>query len=883
MSPLSHTFRFKFSWRTYQDRFLKDFDTYKHDNHLHVVAPPGSGKTVLGLEMIGQISKKTLVLAPTLTIRNQWKERMLECFVSDETLVKTSFDIKNPKTITFSTYQSLHSLYKNELETSQEKLLDFFTTIGIETIVLDEAHHLKNEWWKPLFSLKQLPECVLVSLTATPPYDSDSSEISKYFDLCGPIDMEIGVPELVKEGNLCPHQDYIYLSTPSEAQIQKIISFREQLMHFVLRLQENEDFQKFIQQHPFFSATETSLEQIFSQPELYSAMLIYLHSCGLQIPPEKTEILGITTKKVEFPSFSYDWVEALLQPILVSNRDLYAEDEGLLSGIEKDLRKIGGLDKKRVHLAGGKKLYRSLSQSPSKLNSIVEIVKIESDKMQRSLRMVILSDYIRNEFLSIHSPEKLSEVNKLGVIPIFQYLRLQLDRLPSVEERKIGVLTGSLVMVHQTVVSEVLTLLSEVDFNIAPLEGTNFTIITPTAQGKKSIVRTITQLFEAGTIEILIGTKSLLGEGWDAPAINTLILASYVGSFVMSNQMRGRAIRVFSTNPFKVANIWHIACLDPTHEQGGADVALLLRRFDAFCGVSLEGTPYIENGSDRFGDFANNVDADSLNQKMKSLALNREAVTERWNKAISEGDILVRELKINYGSKKKTLQPKKVYYQDVVKYAFLELLALVLIAIPELFVKNIGAFLTKGVLYFFYAIVSGFAFLFLPKLWKAIRLYLKFGRKDKELRNIATSLLEALCQKKMITTPKSALNIHIEPLKEGSLSCYLLGATVKEELQFVNYLEEIILPVDNPRYVIIQSNWLRKQFGYSNYYAIPGFFAEHKKNANLFLYYWKKHNGRNATLLYTRNREGRKTLLKARFQHFNEQTNVTSKKALLWK
>ena len=53
---------------------------------------------------------------------------------------------------------------------------------------------------------------------------------------------------------------------------------------------------------------------------------------------------------------------------------------------------------------------------------------------------------------------------------------------------------------------------------------------------------------------------ALLGEGWDAPCINTLVLASSVGSFMLSNQMRGRAIRVDSAQPQKTANIWHLVC-----------------------------------------------------------------------------------------------------------------------------------------------------------------------------------------------------------------------------------------------------------------------------------------------------------------------------------
>ena len=66
-------------------------------------------------------------------------------------------------------------------------------------------------------------------------------------------------------------------------------------------------------------------------------------------------------------------------------------------------------------------------------------------------------------------------------------------------------------------------------------------------------------MFEKGLFKVLIATKSLLGEGWDSPCINTLIMASFVGSYVLSNQMRGRAIRFYNQNVNKKANDWHLA------------------------------------------------------------------------------------------------------------------------------------------------------------------------------------------------------------------------------------------------------------------------------------------------------------------------------------
>ena len=104
---------FQFPWRSYQDKLLKNFDTHIADDHFHVIAPPGSGKTILGIEILRRIGKRTLVLAPTLTIRGQWQDRLQTFFTEKERFKFCSLDIKQPSDITFSTYQSLHSFYKS--------------------------------------------------------------------------------------------------------------------------------------------------------------------------------------------------------------------------------------------------------------------------------------------------------------------------------------------------------------------------------------------------------------------------------------------------------------------------------------------------------------------------------------------------------------------------------------------------------------------------------------------------------------------------------------------------------------------------------------------------------------------------------------------------
>lgn len=44
-------------------------------------------------------------------------------------------------------------------------------------------------------------------------------------DLCGSIDEEIFTPELVMEGSLCPHQDYVYFNYPTKEEIEGIFQY----------------------------------------------------------------------------------------------------------------------------------------------------------------------------------------------------------------------------------------------------------------------------------------------------------------------------------------------------------------------------------------------------------------------------------------------------------------------------------------------------------------------------------------------------------------------------------------------------------------------------------------------------------------------------------
>ena len=81
---------FKGQWRQYQRRVLDKAESFMDDGKIHLVAAPGSGKTTLGIEFIQRFGNPTLILVPTVTIRQQWVDRIKQAFLSDDNLDRKS-------------------------------------------------------------------------------------------------------------------------------------------------------------------------------------------------------------------------------------------------------------------------------------------------------------------------------------------------------------------------------------------------------------------------------------------------------------------------------------------------------------------------------------------------------------------------------------------------------------------------------------------------------------------------------------------------------------------------------------------------------------------------------------------------------------------------
>ena len=878
MRKLFDRLEFNFPWRSYQAKLLKQFEQHILDKHFHVIAPPGSGKTILGIEIIRKLDKKTLVLAPTLTIRNQWEDRLQSFFIKNKDYTTYSFNIKKPSDITFSTYQSLHAFYKTFED--KKDYFAFFEKHNIKTLVLDEAHHLKNAWWTCLFDLKNNNSFYVVALTATPPYDSDKTELTKYFKLCGEIDDEIAVPDLVRETDLCPHQDFVYFSKPEDLEINFIVDYRRKIADFKDELLKDTTFISFLETHRFYKTPNWHLDDLYANTQYFSSILIFLKACGFEIEPQKLEVLGFEKKEtIRFPDLDLNWLCILFQNLIVTDRAQLIAQEDYVLILEKKLRRLNVFERNRVDFVGEDLLYKSLSNSPSKLKSIVSIVNAERNSLKEALRCVILTDYIRKEFLN-STEDTIPDINKIGVIPIFQYVKHYCKN-----PEEFAVLSGSIVIIHHSILNHFKAIVISENFSFSPLQtDASFLLVNSKGSGKNTIVNTITKLFENGTIKVLVGTKSLLGEGWDAPSINSLILASFIGSFVSSNQMRGRAIRKDLDTPEKTGNIWHLACVDPTDLDGGREVDSLKRRFEAFVGVTNNKIPFISNGFDRLNlpeEIA--IDAvETLNIETLKQASARSLISKKWQNAIGSGTKLTKEVKIYANGEFPFKKQKQIYYFDVLRFFVAELFLGFMLFYVEFVLQSFSLLLNKGVLYFVYALLAAFAIRFGYKLIKAVKLYFRHGYLYKKIRKMGLTILDSLEELGYLTTKKSAISVHSYKLGKGDVVCNLVGANALENTQFSRALSELLQPIDSPRYLIIKTNVFRRKFDIENFYAVPEIFGDKKEKALVFKKHWHNYLGSNK-LFYMRSVEGRNLLLKARLFHIYNAFTKTTKEVLTWK
>lgn len=864
--------RFRGEWRDYQALVLGEMESHLANGRLHVVAAPGAGKTVLGLEIVRRLGRHALVFAPTVAIRDQWVDRLTSLFLDEPPARhEVSDQLADPKDLTFVTYQALDGVRRAD---GLERLVETLNAIGPITLVLDEAHHLRRAWWNGVEHLaRSLTDVRVIALTATPPHDAGFAEWARYETLCGPVDLEISIPELVRNGDLCPHQDHVILSTPTPDALERLDARRRGIWVLQRDLRADGDLLDLLEHHPWLQRPQEHVEAILEAPEMLAAVLVLLASAGRRLPDPPLALLGVSARQAPMPSAA--WLERFLDGVTGRHQGEFDIGAGRRKALRDQLHQLGLIEGGRVALRETRSIFQMMASSVAKLDSIAEIARAEYASLGGDLRMVVLSDHIRASDLPA-APGAAFRPSKLGVVPIFERLRRE-----GAGDGRIGVLTGTLVIAPRTALPALHALAAEVGLAAASVTALDIAAcpdharITLARADSAGLVTLMTALFARGDIQILVGTQSLLGEGWDAPSLNSLILASNTSAFMLSNQMRGRAIRTDPDNPGKVANIWHLATVEPPtlgplaeatevlnwgslmdDGPGGlSDGALLARRFRAFEGVSNDASNLIESGIGRVG-FNPAEDLHSANRRILAAAADRREIAARWAASLGSGGPRARVRQTaspNYA-------PQRLAWSDTLQAVIWSALSAAAFAAFDAlqYVEGTESLSGLGMAFAAAAGVAG-----LPKLAKAGRLAWRNGSVEGCLEQVSQVVFQTLAQAGLVSEADfKAGRFNLRASVDGRKEVVLHGVSRSAERHVIQAISDVLGPVGNPRYLLVRTSRLGWRTR-TDYHPVPAAIGARKEWAETFARLWSNRVG-SSELVFTRTAEGRRTLLRAR-------------------
>ena len=869
----------------------------KQGKHLHIVAPPGSGKTVLGLYVWSDLVRKpTLVLSPNSAIQAQWAART-DLFNLDGKDEFISTDPANPGLLTSLTYQSITmpkrggenldeaaielwiksliskkeaiddesalawindlqvkntkyfqdriSVYRKKvrddfsqhgnalwtLSESSRKTLERLKQVGIGLIILDECHHLLHHWGRVLTEVREyFDNPIVLGLTATPPdfehYDELDSK--RYQEFFGDIDYEVPVPALVRDSNLAPYQDLAYFVRPSQNELNYVAQVDEEFKEILDDLHQEQNYEGAIApiNRWIFNALderkspggkEEDWKQFAKRNSAFAdaarAFLIYANGdlpAGVPHPP--SHLLENYQNKL-----------AILRPVL----DRYVRHGLRRSESELDHQKAD-LVTQRLRMLGtqitetgirpcASPVGRIMAYASSKTKAISTILSSEMQALGGDIRAVIITDFEKTSATTL--VEGVMDEEAGGAVAAFR----QAVQCDNVDLLNPILMTGSTVLVDDDLAEEFLKAannwIKERDLAITlidELRGNYHEII---GKGKDWIPRhyslMITEFFQSGITKCLIGTRGLLGEGWDASKINVLIDLTTVTTSMSINQLRGRSIRLDKAWPEKVANNWDIVCLAEEFTNGFADYDRFKKKHKQLYGVCDDGA--IEKGVGHVHAAFTAAEPEGVSEGMS--AFNEDMLRRSRNRPHLRG----------------------------------------LWGIGQPFnakpTSAIEARLSTG-------FGGGF----------------KFGREkspwtDESLvKAISLSIINSLIHLGMVSR-----NCRADGGNRGGgwVRLHLENATEEESALFTACLEEILGPIDKPRYVISRSSkfitdtWLSKLMPeviakffrpvkdkLVMYHTVPKILAASSEKAEIFQQYWNQFVSP-SELFYARSKDGK--------------------------
>ena len=643
--------------RPYQRSVLKQVDELwaQGRRRTWIVLPPGAGKTLVGLEAARRLGRRTVVFAPNTAIQGQWAAHWHAFERPDGCEAGTDRALQDD--VSVLTYQSL-AVFDPDAETDEEgreegraastlkerlhangaALVDALHAAGPLTVLLDECHHLLQAWGRLLDEvLAELDDAYVIGLTGTPAASLTVSESELVDRLFGPPVTGASIPALVRDGYLAPFAELAYVTrcTPVERDYlsEQGARFTEMCTDLLEPGFAETGFLAWVRTRFHDRETEDGARLPWSriagqEPDLADAVL-RLHYGGLCDLPDGARLL----ERHRHPPRAEDWTALIgdyaRHCLTGSDTD---RDRAARERLRSALPAVGYHLTKRGVRRGASPVDRVVARSASKSYATVEIVAAESAATGERLRALVLCDHER---ATARAPARLRGVLDDDAGSAW----LQLDLLVG-DERTAGLhpmlVTGRTVAAAPETAEAFIAFAGEhrpgLDLRSEPA-GRLCRIEGPWSP--RVWVGLVTRFFEEGRCRALVGTRALLGEGWDARGVNTVVDATTATTPTSVVQSRGRALRLDPSWPEKTAHTWTVVCVAEGHPRGAADWERFVRKHEGYLGVDADGEVMsgVAHVDPSFSPFEPPAEegVDALNARMLARAERREETRRRWN------------------------------------------------------------------------------------------------------------------------------------------------------------------------------------------------------------------------------------------------------------
>ena len=728
--------------RAYQEDLLAAVDPADGAT-LHIVAPPGAGKTLLGLALAVANGRRALVLAPTTIVRAQWAEQARRFFrVPAGAPPDASSDApdeippvadappapgRRGAHLTALTYQSLAvvddsgpwqeaarrrwidelardgrsparaSAWLDELaasnrsaytrgirsraaavrrvdeldddavaallSSSAKERLDALIDDGVATIVVDECHHLRAHWAVVVQYLRRRLAAAgraptLIGLTATAPSREDPS-YARYHALLGEVDAEVPVPAVIRAGCLAPVRELAWFTLPAPEETGFLATAGAELRHRIAQFLLAPDGVDYLLGvvAPGMPADALGVDE----PRLVRALV-----AGFDADPVLAAAAGAVLRRTG--DYTPTPLSVLAVPLLPELDTLDAAEElqllaryaldrllpdrdrrGEWNAVRETLRGFG------MHLtdagirAGRSPVDVITAGSRAKDVAVVDILRRELAALGPRLRAVVVTDAAERS--AVHRAlDVLAAPGRPGAAGGAR--RCYDVLLSDADLRALSpvLLTGREVRVPHGR-EELLERLRERTGADLPARDDGWSLRASAGAARAELVLAVSRLVAEGRVRLVVGTRGLLGEGWDCPAVNTLVDLTTVTTSTAVAQLRGRGMRLDASWPGKVAHTWSVTCLLPAGAGlvSSTDLDRLRRKADSTWSVAPRaedddrpGDPVIETGLaavlgparlrtlDRLAAGAAPADVEALNAATAAGLDDRAGERRRW-------------------------------------------------------------------------------------------------------------------------------------------------------------------------------------------------------------------------------------------------------------